>query len=57
MSETPEYQVGDWVRFYRDARIVIAEVAYIYKRNSYTFLATDRGELCTTCVLERRGKA
>jgi hypothetical protein len=52
MAERIAYQVGDWVRFYRDARMVIAVVEYIHPRVGWNYLQTDRGEIREDHVLE-----
>jgi hypothetical protein len=47
------FQVGDWVRFYQDARLVIAEVRYLTKATGgYLVLRTDRGEIRADYVVD-----
>jgi hypothetical protein len=50
-------RIGDWISFYREARITIAEVRYIRERKSYaggTDLLTDIGAIDADAVLEIR---
>ena len=51
-----EYVVGDWVRFYYNGRLIIAEVTYIINRYGYDYLQTDFGEVKFDSVLEKRSK-
>lgn len=52
-----EFFEGDWVRFYRDSRLVIAEVRYVRERMGWKYLQTDRGEVREDAVFECRPKA
>ena len=49
---------GDWVRFYRNAEMIIASVQYIAVESKYypceTQLQTDRGAVYVSDVLEAR---
>lgn len=55
-----DFNVGDWVRFYRDGRLVVGVVQYIDNgpydvRDPYArSLETDNGSVSTYDVLERR---
>lgn len=52
--------VGDWIRFYRNGALVIAEVRYEPRRNSWERhpkAITDVGEVAVDQVLEVRRKA
>ena len=46
-------EVGDWVRFYRDARLIIGRVERIYRNyGGYAQLQTDVGEVDARYVVE-----
>lgn len=48
-------KVGDWIRFYRDARFVIGLVEYVRKDIlGYENYETDHGSVREDCVLEIR---
>jgi hypothetical protein len=49
-----KYSEGDWVRFYRMADLVIAEVRYIRLRKGRLLLLTNRGEVEAKEVIEIR---
>lgn len=49
-------KVGDWVRFYKDGRLVIGEVKYIETSGGVVFL-TDQGGVDIESVLEVRSAA
>lgn len=49
-----EYQVGDWVRFYRAGTFVIGVVNYIEQGYWEDELLTDYGMVKSTSVVEHR---
>jgi len=57
-SELRRPKKGDWVRFQRDARLVIAEVFYVmdsrYATQGRWVAVTDHGEVCESGTLEIR---
>lgn len=53
MNEIKRPKVGDWVSFYRDGRIIIAEVRYIDDRR-HDCVLTTLGAVSQECILEVR---
>ena len=49
-------QPGDWVRFYRDARLIIGVVQYVQDTSTelYQRIHTDMGEVRSDAILEVR---
>lgn len=58
MSEGVEIEVDDWVRFYRDAELVIGEVRYVHSGRAASgykkMIDTDRGSVREDQVIEIR---
>ena len=52
-----DVKVGDWVRFYQNARLIIGEVQYIWIQLNKTYIATDVGTVASNSVLEIRPAA
>lgn len=46
----PHYTEGDWIRFYRDMKLVIAPIEYLEKGMAYTMY----GAVETKYILESR---
>lgn len=59
MADTPKIKPGDWVRFYRDARLVIGCVQYV-KQDDPNFgedeVCTDLGSTSADAILEVRSE-
>ena len=54
-----EIRAGDWVRFYRDGRFVIAQVEYVTGDThdiNGLMACTHEGEVDVDVILEVRGK-
>lgn len=48
---------GDWVRFYREGRLVIGEVRYVHEREAgrtWYNVSTDAGPTADNAILEIR---
>lgn len=59
MADEPNVRAGDWVRFYRNGKLVIGAVDYVYNKSVYPYgleAATDRGTVLCKDVLEVRRK-
>lgn len=53
MSPEKRYEIGDWVRFYQNGRLVVGIVEYTEKNSSgYLQLHTDIGSVDARYVLE-----
>lgn len=61
MSRSKKAKVGDWVRFYRDGRLVIGEVVYVEQAASWSksdeVYSTDQGTVENLAVLESRASS
>lgn len=52
----PKYQIGQWVRFYKNGQLVIGVIQYI-DNTSYPITVqycTDHGEISESRILEAR---
>lgn len=56
LDEPVQLKIGDWVRFYKDGRLIVSEIRYVVAKWDTEYYVTDDGEVSKELIIDYRRK-